>query len=1015
MKIGRKESRGIASVRLASQAIADLKYKSLFENSGTAIVIIDKDGIYHLVNSRAAKHFGGDVDDIVGKSIFDFLPQEGAQKYLERNQKVIESGIGEEYEYTFELPTGTKTLLITDQVLIDGRGIGYALQSSGIDITARKQAEEALKESESNYRLLARNLPDTSIFLFDHNLRFILAEGHLSSEFGFTISDIEGKTLRELLPPERANRLAPIYMNALEGRSTENLISEFNGRSYSVNILPVKNNRDEIIAGMVVSQDITTRRQADEALNANYSLLRIAGETAKFGGWSVDAASNKVIWSDTVAKIHEMPIGYNPSIDEGISFYAPEWRDKITQLFTNCSENGTPYDEEMEIITAKGKRVWIRTTEEAFVDDKGKIVKIQGAFQDISERKLADQALHESEEKWRKLVNTIPDYIALYDRDGKYLFLNHFAEGFSVKDIEGKTYIDFLQDDSKPIYEQAFNIAKQTNSTQYVEHTALGDNRSIRHYESFFVPIFEHDEFVNMMVIARDITERKQIENELAKEKALIDAIFNSIPGIIYLYDLEGNLVRWNTKHEIMTGYTGEELSHKKLLDWYKGDIDSQIAVNDGVKATILNGFGTAEANLQKKDGKTIPMYFTASLLTINGKEYFTGVGIDITKRKQAEAAVLKSKKQYDNLVSKIPVGVYILKTKPDGTFALEYVSPRMAEMLGLSVEDLLSDNHAIFTAIHSDDLESFTRLNREGIEQKRPFNWKGRVVVKGDIRWFHISSLPEQLDNGDMLWHGLIVDITERMRDEAEIKLKNEELINLNATKDKFFSIIAHDLKSPFNSIIGFSNLLIRQIEEKDYASIEKYAGIIQNSSQQAMDLLMNLLEWSRSQTGRIVYTPEKIDISTSINKAAELFLALAQQKSITIYLETSANLSFFADKAMINTILRNLISNAIKFTNVGGEISISAKQMLNDLVVSVSDNGVGMDEKSISMLFRIDQNHTTLGTNEEKGTGLGLLLCKEFVEKHGGKIWVESFPGKGSKFHFSIPNSILVNSSSN
>ena len=945
--------------------------------------------------------------------MFDLLPDETAQKYLDRNRKLIESGVGEEYEDSFQLTTGTKTFLITDSVLKDGHGIGYALLSSSIDITERKRAEELLRESEKMYRLLAGNLPETSVFLFDHDLRFILVEGIFHPEFGFTTSSMEGKTLWEVLPQERANRLAPIYKKALEGKPTENLISEYKGYSYSINILPIKSKQGEIIAGMVVSQDITAHKQAEEDLKFNYSLLRIAGATAKFGGWSVDTASNKVIWSDTVAKIHEMPTGYSPTVNEGISFYAPEWRDKITQVFSNCSEKGIPYDEEMEIITAKGKRVWIRTTGEAFFDDKGKIVKIQGAFQDISERKRAGHALRESEEKWRKLVNTIPDYVALYDRDGKYLFLNHFADGFSMKDIEGKIYTDFLTEESKLIYKQTFELARQTRTNQYAEHTGLGDNASIRHYESFFVPIFENHRFENMMVIARDITARKQIEDELAKEKALIDAIFNSIPGIIYLYDLEGNLVRWNTKHEIMTGYTGEELSHMKLLDWYKGDIESQIAVNEGVNATILNGFGTAEANLQKKDGITIPMYLTASLLTINGKEYFTGVGIDITKRKQAEAAVLKSKQQYDNLVSKIPVGVYIMKTKPDGTFDLEYASPRMAEMLGLSVEDLLTDNEAIFKVIHCDDLRSFTRLNREGIEQKRPFNWKGRVVVKGDIRWLHISSTPEQLDNGDMFWHGLIVDITERMRDEAEIKYKNEELINLNATKDKFFSIIAHDLKNPFNSILGFSSLFAKQIQEKDYAAIEKYAGIIQDASQQALDLLINLLEWSRSQTGRMEFNPESIDIANLINQSTEILNASALQKSITVYTQIPASLPVFADKAMVNTILRNLISNAIKFTNAGGEIVISSKQMPEELVVSVMDNGVGMKKESLAKIFRIDENHSTLGTQNEKGTGLGLILCKEFVDKHGGSIWVESELGKGSTFFFSIPKVIAPNSS--
>ena len=263
----------------------------------------------------------------------------------------------------------------------------------------------------------------------------------------------------------------------------------------------------------------------------------------------------------------------------------------------------------------------------------------------------------------------------------------------------------------------------------------------------------------------------------------------------------------------------------------------------------------------------------------------------------------------------------------------------------------------------------------------------------------------------GKNLLAGYTIDITNQKLAEQELKESETRLRELNGTKDKFFSIIAHDLKSPFNSIIGFSNLLVRQIEEKDYAAIERYAGIIQNSSLQAMDLLTNLLEWSRSQTGRIVFTPENIDLTALIRQSIEFVYSSSQQKSITICSEILVNRPVWADKAMINTILRNLISNALKFTKSGGEIVVSAGQMSNEVVLSVSDNGVGMDKESISKLFRIDQNHSTLGTENEKGTGLGLLLCKEFVEKHGGRIWVDSAPGNGSKFSISIPETKIPN----
>ena len=1000
MKIGRKESRGIASVRLASQAIADLKYKSLFENSGTAIVIIDKDGIYHLVNSRAAKHFGGDVDDIVGKSIFDFLPQEGAQKYLERNQKVIESGIGEEYEYTFELPTGTKTLLITDQVLIDGHGIGYALQSSGIDITARKQAEEALKESESNYRLLAGNLPGTSVFLFDHDLRFILAEGFLHPDFGLTIELVEGKTLWEVLPEDRAARLALFYKQALQGIPTENLISEYKGHIYLGNILPVKNRKGKIIAGMVVSQDITDIKKTENALLESEQRYRLLFENASEAFLLTNPSDGSVYSANPAAcamfgqtKEEITGVGRESIID---------MTDPRLALALEERRRTGKFSGELTGVRKGGTKFPIEVSSTIFSDNKGNL-RSSMIIKDISARKEAEDIIRKSEEKWHLLVDTIPDYIALYDAEGKYLFLNHFAEGFSAKDIEGKTYADFLTEESKKLYDETFRKAKETKETQYNEYTAFGDNYSIRNYESFFVPIFENDILVNMLVIARDITQRKDAERLLVESEANARAIMESTSDTMLLLDKDGTVIDNNEGHANRFGLTREDLLGKNIFDYLPD------SVGKGRRYLIDQVLATGEPYRGEdlRDGRWVEVSIHPIFDQNKITERVAIFAKDITESKSNHEELRKSEELLSLFMKHSPIYSFIKEVTPTQSLVLR-ASENFKEMIGISGSEMVGKTmYELFppefaAKITADDWATVSKGNPMTLAEE--LNGGYYVTIKFPIT-----------QHGRNLLAGYTIDVTDQKLAEFKLIESEAQLRELNATKDKFFSIIAHDLKSPFNSIIGFSNLLIRQIEEKDYASIEKYAGIIQNSSQQAMDLLMNLLEWSRSQTGRIGYTPEKIDISTSINKVAELFLALAQQKSITIYLETSSNLSFFADKAMINTILRNLISNAIKFTNVGGEISISAKQMLNDLVVSVSDNGVGMDEKSISMLFRIDQNHTTLGTNEEKGTGLGLLLCKEFVEKHGGKIWVESFPGKGSKFHFSIPNSILVNSSSN
>jgi signal transduction histidine kinase len=256
------------------------------------------------------------------------------------------------------------------------------------------------------------------------------------------------------------------------------------------------------------------------------------------------------------------------------------------------------------------------------------------------------------------------------------------------------------------------------------------------------------------------------------------------------------------------------------------------------------------------------------------------------------------------------------------------------------------------------------------------------------------------------MLGYGAIILKRNFDLERSKTEQKNKELHELNLTKDKFFTILSHDLKNPFNAIIGFSSILAEQVQEKNYEGIEEYARIVQGSSQRAMDLLINLMEWSRSQSGRMEFTPKNIEIVQLINEVSELTNDSALHKSITITKELPDRATIFADKAMIGTILRNLISNAIKFTNSGGRIVISAEQMDDELVVSVSDNGVGIKADSIEKLFRIEESYSTKGTQDEEGTGLGLLLCKEFILKHGGKIWAESKLHSGSTFYFTVPN---------
>lgn len=241
------------------------------------------------------------------------------------------------------------------------------------------------------------------------------------------------------------------------------------------------------------------------------------------------------------------------------------------------------------------------------------------------------------------------------------------------------------------------------------------------------------------------------------------------------------------------------------------------------------------------------------------------------------------------------------------------------------------------------------------------------------------------------------------RMND--EIEEQRDYLNQLNKTKDKFFSIIAHDLKNPFNSIKGFTELLIENSHDYNEEKRLKFLRIIKDSTNRASNLLNNLLVWANSQSGNLTYNPKKTELVKDVLNVVSLLEIQAVKKEIELYNNVDHNLSVLADENMLNTILRNLISNAIKFTKPKGEVRILSSKNNGMVEVSIKDNGVGISEKDMDKLFSIDEKNTNVGTANEQGSGLGLILCKDFIEKHGGKIWVNSIENEGSEFVFTLP----------
>ena len=286
---------------------------------------------------------------------------------------------------------------------------------------------------------------------------------------------------------------------------------------------------------------------------------------------------------------------------------------------------------------------------------------------------------------------------------------------------------------------------------------------------------------------------------------------------------------------------------------------------------------------------------------------------------------------------------------------------------------------------------------------------WEGEIINRkkdGSTFPVHIATSKVVNEKGEVVaLVGVATDITERRKTDMQLKKYAEDLKVSNDAKDKLFSIISHDLRSPFNSILGFINLLSEQYDDISEEERKSFIRDLKKSSENTFTLLENLLTWARTQTGGIKVNAIPFNLSEVVEKQLEVLRNGAASKKITLINQVSPDVNVFADRDMVKTIIINLVSNAIKFTMPEGTIIIKAIVYSSEIQVSVEDNGVGITRSVLDNMFKLDKSNSTLGTSNEKGTGLGLLICKEFTEKNGGKISVESEPGKGSKFLFTLP----------
>lgn len=501
------------------------------------------------------------------------------------------------------------------------------------------------------------------------------------------------------------------------------------------------------------------------------------------------------------------------------------------------------------------------------------------------------------------------------------------------------------------------------------------------------------EEFHNLLLRFKNV-----IELDIAflqtynKKYGEYESLFNNIREGVFLTKPTGEILSANPEACRMLGMSELEicsLGRSGVINLDDPNLPALLAERE------RTGMIRAEITFKRKDGSIFPADITSSVFEYAPGDKRTVIFFrDVTERKLAEEKLRKSEEKYRNLFDNSLVGVFATKMSGE----VIYVNKAIADIFEYDTPEDMASQNIVMRYKFPEQRELFKRiLLKDGIIREAE---NTIVTAKNNEREVLVSVVLE----GDTLT-GFVVDNTYRTTLLNELRQKNSELAQLNATKDKLFSIISHDLRSPFGTILGLSEILSDELETLSKDEIAEYVKNIQLAAKNSYDLMDKLLVWARSQTGDIRLIKEQVNLKNLVNDAVGVLEHSANNKKISIKNVIGAEILALADNNTLNAVIRNLIANAIKYTKENGIIEISAEIKDGYAEVKVSDNGIGMNEYTLKNLFNRSEAVSRPGTANESGTGLGLILCKEFIEQNGGTLRAESKEGAGSVFIFTLP----------
>ncbi|MBI4827344.1 MAG: PAS domain S-box protein [Nitrospinae bacterium] len=981
------------------------KLADIIENAQWGVAIAGPDGQNLLmVNSAYARMHGYTKEEILRLPLGGLYPPSRREELAGHAAKVRELG-----HHVFETEHIRKDgsvfpIQLSVSAIRDVKGAIRFFAGNAEDITERKQREK-------EHLLLAsvtQSMDDAVVAL---TLDGVINTWNHGAErlFGYSRQEAVGEPVGILIPPHRMREARAVLEKTRRGEhvptfETERLRKDGMIVPVSMTISPVTDASGAVIMTCATVRDITERKKAEEAVHESEAKFRALFDQAADAIWLIDPATGALLDFNTAA---HTSLGYTRAQFARITIAdveAVESAEDVARHVQKIMKTGSDtFETKHRTRTGELRDILVS----AAVITIGGRTFIQSIQRDITARKRAEEALRRTQ----FVVDSTSDGVYWVGPDGRILSVNDAvckSLGYTRDELLTLTVSDISPDFPPEIWKRHWDSVRERRSFSVETRGRTKDGRIFP--VEVMINYVQFDDKEYNCAFVRDISERKQAEEELRLHAQIME---NMSEGVFLIRASDAVIVYANPRFNEMFGYGPGELSgkHVSVVNAPGGKTPEETAaeINNALRR---DGVWRGEVLNVKKSGE--PFWCAVRVSTFHSRQYgevWVAVHTDITSRKWAEEALAESERNYRTIANF--TNDWETWLTPNGW--LRYVSPSCERITGYPPEKYIADPAFMMSIIHPLDHEMYqghldgchnaqTALaGPDGASEHLRF----RIVRKDRaVRW--IEHICQSVFDETGQWLGRRAsnrDITERVEAQEAMRHARQQAEAATKLKDKFVSLVAHDLRSPLSSVTGLLKAAMNDPAVRGSVRLSEILGMVAQSGDNMLTFIDDLLNISRLQTGSITCRPMTFNARGLAMESLNILSHLAETKGLTLRNEVPEGISIHADLTLIGEALRNLISNAIKFTPKGGVVTVGAEESNSHVTLAVRDTGVGVEPSLSGNLFSHEVRTSTRGTMGERGTGLGLPYSSDIVTAHGGELSFESEPGKGSVFRITLP----------